>query len=30
MGDERQSSMKRQDVDTGDISQEFAYTELHD
>ena len=30
MGDERQSCMKRQDVDTGDISQEFAYIELHD
>lgn len=30
MGDERQSSMKRQDVDTGDIPQEFAYIELHD
>lgn len=30
MGDERQSSVKRQNVDAGDVSQEFAYTELHD
>lgn len=30
MGDGRQSSVKSQDVDAGDVSQEFAYTELHD